>query len=113
MLIFIFYYRFSIGLLDGLFTTVILPIPTDWTHVVLNYIGPEEGQGIQVYLDGVLAKSDDTKASVIFAAGDGRVAIGRTYPNLDGLYGDVNVDELLFFNEKLTGNQAQEIMNLI
>ena len=27
-------------------------IPTEWTHVVVNYIGPDDGEGIRLYYNG-------------------------------------------------------------
>ena len=34
---------------------------SEWTHIVLNYIGPNDGQGIQIYQDGVLARNQTIK----------------------------------------------------
>ena len=78
---------------------------------MMNYIGPDDGQGIQIYEDGVQTVSDDSKEVTSFPAGDGRVAIGRRTPRIDDKYVGVDVDELLFFNEKLTDQQAMDLKN--
>ena len=71
-------FRFVIHLLDRWFYTDAAP-PADWTHVVLNYLGPEAGEGIRVYYDGVTTGSDDTERLVTFPGGFGRVALGRLH----------------------------------
>ena len=91
--------RFQLNLLDGHFDVTISP-SADWNHVVLNYIGPENRQGIQVYLDGLLTGSDSNKTSGINSPGDGRVVVERSKTDRNGNYTFIDVDELLFFNEK-------------
>ena len=74
-----------------------------WTHVALNYIGPEEGQGMRVYYDGTLTGNISAKTSSTYPAGEGRIFIGRFFLDLDHIgYGNIDLDERLFFNE--TGN---------
>ena len=52
-------------------------LPSGWTHVTLNYLGPEDGQGIEGYFDGVQSKHDQYRSENSFSAGDGRVVVGR------------------------------------
>ena len=78
---------------------------------MMNYIGPDDGQGIQIYENGVQTGSDASKEVTSFPAGDGRVAIGRRTPRIDDKYVGVDVDELLFFNEKLSTQQAMDLKN--
>ena len=47
---------------DGQFWTT-HPTLAGWTHVVLNYIGPNNGEGIRVYYNGTEVYSDTDKSS--------------------------------------------------
>ena len=74
----------------------------------MNYVGPDEGQGIRVYNDGKLIASDTTKTDETNLPSDGRIVIGRAdlnhvgTPNFFSFYASVEVDELLIFNRTLT-----------
>ena len=105
---------FDLRLLDGYFW-IIISRPSGWTHIVLNYIGPENGQGIQIYVDGLPTESAASKTSRPSQCGNGRVVVGRLLTDRDHIkdYADVDVDELLFFNEKLSDQQVIDIKNII
>ena len=45
--------------------------------------------------------------------GVARVIAGRTKPDVDSNYGSVIYDELLFFNEILSEQQALDLTNMI
>ena len=75
--------------------------PSGWTQIVLNYLGPNDGDGIRIYYVGVEVASDTAKSTHGFGAGDGRIVVGRYRTNLNSHYGNVQVDELIFFNEAL------------
>ena len=92
--------RFSLFLQDGRFITYHSK-PSGWVHIVLNYIGPNNGEGIKIYSDGV-EQADTTKQSLSFSAGDGKIIIGRIFPNEDRNYGTFQIDKLIFFNQALT-----------
>ena len=66
-------------------------------------------------MDGVLTESAASKTSHTFQCGDGRVVVGRSLTNRDQEEdcADVDVDELLFFNEKLSGQQVIDIKDMI
>ena len=87
-------------------------VSPQWTHVVLNYFGQNGGQGIQVYFDAVEVGRDTSKVSKTFSGGDGRVVLGRQKTDRDGSYASADVDELLFFNTKLSNTQAMMIKNM-
>ena len=57
--------------------------------------------------------SDTTKSGGTWLSGDGRVAVGRWKAYYDNWYGNVDVDEVLFFNQKLTVEEIQDISNMI
>ena len=83
-----------------------------WTHIVLNYNGPDNGEGAEVYFNAVHNGRDDSKVSKTFSPGDGRVVVGRQRTDGDERYASVDVDELLFFNYKLSNLQITQINNM-
>ena len=84
--------------------------PSGWTHIVLNYLGPGAGQGIEVYQGGVLAvRRYDFRSGGSRGPGDGRTVLGRFHTEVDGNYGGFVMDELLFFNNKLSAEQVEKI----
>ena len=85
--------------------TILAALPSDWTHVVINYIGPENGQGIRIYYDGEQADSDTTRTADSKLPGDGRIVIGRYHTDWDDRYASVQLDELIFFNMKLSESE--------
>ena len=102
--------RFLVPVSNGYFKVNYLE-PSGWTHVVLNYIGPDNGQGIGIYYNGAEVASDTTKTSGSYSAGYGRIVVGRRYTNEDRLYTSVQVDELVFFNVALTPEYIQSLYN--
>ena len=84
-------------------------VPTGWFHVVYNYIGPGNGEGVAIYHDGVEELRKTDRSTHAYAAGSGVVVIGRAFPSRDEKYVSLMVDELMFFNRKLT---LEEIENL-
>ena len=85
--------------------------PTGWTHVVLHYVGPNNGQGISVYFNGVEVVSDTSRYAFPNSAGDGRLVLGRESTDIDNNYGSVDVDELFFFNQTLSDQNIQDMSN--
>ena len=81
------------------------PRPSGWTYVVLNYIGPNSGEGIRIYMDGSEVGSDTSKRVWSGSTGDGRVVIGRYYTDQDKEYSSVHIDELIYFNNSLTNEE--------
>ena len=81
-----------------------------WAHVVLNYYGPSDGQGFELYVNGTLGVSDGKKSSNTHASGDGEVVVGRLFTDSDGDYSGVDVDELLLFNKTLSQSEMQQLL---
>ena len=104
-------FRSFVYLPEGRFHPLTMPLLSGWTHVVMNYIGPEEAQGIRIYQDGVKTGSDVTREPGTWPPGDGRVVVGRPFSDFHDQYGSVDVDELLFFNEALNNQQILDIKN--
>ena len=78
---------------------------------MLNYIGPNNGEGVRIYYDGLEVASDTDKYEEPFSSGDGRIVVGRRYKKSDEKYASVMVDELIYFNAALTSAEVQLIYN--
>ena len=81
-----------------------------WYHMVLVFHGPNEGQGISVYHDGVLVKNDPTKnVWSSYTENSGNVVIGKLKTDTDEGYGSVMVDELMFWDRQLLAEEITAI----
>ena len=104
--------RFQVNIDDGLLQAYPYR-PSGWTHFVPNYVGPNNGDGIRIFYDGVEVGSDTTKGTNSFPTGDGRIAVGRRFTNEDRNYPSVQVDDLVFFNRNLSLADIQAIFNAV
>ena len=78
---------------------------------MLNYIGPNDGEGIRMFIDGAEVRSSTTGSGRSASVGEGRIVVGRYYPDRDEHYASVQVDELIYFNAALTNEDVQSIYN--
>ena len=76
---------------------------------MLNYIGPDDGQGIKMFYDGAEVASDTSKTERSNPVREGRIVVGRTYTDKDEAYGSVQVDELIYFNQALIESEIKAI----
>ena len=106
-------FSFSVTVSDGGFGVGNYPVGTAWIHVAMNFLGPNSGQGLEAYYDGVLMGTDTTKSNYFPNNGDGRLAAGKTFIEQDQDYAGFDLDELLLFNSKLTTQQITDLMNNI
>ena len=91
-------------------------IPTGWFHLVVNFIGPNDGEGLRIYYDEVEARSsrlgrDSTIAGpsfTIFRNLSRRIFIGINFDRND-YYSSVQVDEMFFFNQALTETEITSL----
>ena len=88
------------------------PRPAEWFYVVLNYLGPEDGEGIRVYINGTLVGGESEIFSNEYTSGDGRLVVGRYFTDEDRTYASVQVDELIFFNQALSSEEVIILSNL-
>ena len=95
--------RYVVRLGNGYFVSIIIS-PSGWTHIIANYIGPHDGQGIQIYMDGI-QRGSDTSSSSISTPEDRYIIIGRYYHDRDEQYASVQLDELIVFNATLTDSE--------
>ena len=74
--------------------------------------GPNDGEGISIYHDGVNIKTDASKAMNNYTDGSGTVIIGKRYVDKDDRYGSVMVDELTFWDRQLLQSEIQAIASM-
>ena len=78
----------------------------------MNYIGPNDGEGIRIFIDGTEVASDTDKNGGPNSAGDGRIVVGRHSTYKDDWYASMQIDELLFFNQALTEREISALATL-
>ena len=79
---------------------------------MLNFIGPNSGEGIQAFSNGAFISQHQSGAEGDHPDSDGQMVIGRRYPNRSIDYAHVEVDELIFFNEALSNEEVRELYNM-
>ena len=84
----------------------------DWFHVVINYFGPNNGQGFKTYFDGNLRITDYTKWQHNTSPSNGKIVIGKFFADIDHYYTSMDLDELLFFNHTLTTQEINSLYNI-
>ena len=83
-----------------------------WLHLVMNFIGRNNGQGLQAFRDGTLHESQPGGSVGDESTGTGQVVVGRRHINSNRDYGHVEVDELIFFNQTLTTEEVEQLYNM-
>ena len=77
-------------------------IPAEWYHMVFNYVGTHNAEGIIIYHNAIQVGSSIQKISYARNARPGVVVIGRYFVQFQEKYlAPVMLDELLFFNRYL------------
>ena len=105
-------FRFELNLLDGPY--YVQPSkPTGWTHIVLNFIGPNNGQGIRIYYNGHEVASKSVRSERSVPPVDSTIVVGKYYTNLNQDYATAQIDELIFFNHYLTLEEITTLGNEI
>ena len=97
-----------ISLPDGIFVANRNQISSGWFHVVINFVGPSDGEGIVVYYDGAQRAMNQYKQGNTYEAGSGEVVIGK----YNDIYSSLMMDELLFFNRKLSLKEIEILYNM-
>ncbi len=101
------HFRFIVATKTALYGIKVGPISYDWIHMVLVYYGPEDG--ISMYINGSLVKSNLSGAPRSFGETSGNVVLCRDEAMKDKNYADVMVDELYFWNQPLGAAVVEEI----
>ena len=84
----------------------------DWFHIVVNYFGPNNGEGFNTYFNGNIAFTDNTIQEDNTTAGNGRIVIGKSFTEIDDYYTSLEVDEVLLFNKILTAQEINYLYNM-
>ena len=87
--------------------TVSVGKSNEWVHGVLNFLGPNDGEGIRIYENGKNVGNHKNITQSSSTESNGRIAIGRVFTEINNYYGSVQVDELLFFNHSLTEQEIR------
>ena len=81
----------------------------EWVHGVLNFLGPNDEEGIRIYQNGKHVGNHTSMAQSSNTEPNGRIGIGRSFTEVGDFYGSVQVDELLFFNRNLTEAEITQL----
>ena len=88
-------------------------IPAEWYHLVFNYVGTHNAEGITIYHNGIQVGSSTQKISYARNARPGVVVIGRYFVQFqEKCFASVMLDELLFFNRYLTTQEVPILYNM-
>ena len=81
---------------------------------MLNYIGPDAGEGIELYVNGTLSVGTSVKQEGQHLQEESRVVVGKVFTNNNNNYfTSVDVDELFFFNEILSSQDVTNLYNMV
>ena len=81
---------------------------------MLNYIGPNNGEGIRLYYDGEQVTRDTTRRTLSRRiAATGRIVLGRFYINSNERYSSVTIDEPVIFNRSLKTTEVHQIFSRV
>ena len=78
--------------------------PSGWTHIVINYLGPNNDKGISLFYDGIEEESYTDETGGPRSASNGRIVVGRLLTDQNVGYTSAEVDELIFFNQALNSD---------
>ena len=77
-----------------------------WFHIVFNFLGLNDDQGIAVYHSGLLSGNPGLTNRYHALMHTGPMALGVAYfLNGEEMFSSLQVDELLFFNSSLTAHE--------
>ena len=77
----------------------------------MNYIGPRIDQGFELYQDGTLVEGTQYGGNFDATPGNGTLVLGKRFVDEDDKYTWMDLDELVFFNRKLTAPEVMKIYN--
>ena len=112
MLYFFFFNLRYILSLPASLVIILTPLSAEWFHLVLNYLGPDPDHGVDIYQYGEDLMIDDNIVPNTSPSGTGVVVIGKSSPKADRGYSSIMVDEVMFFNRKLTMDEIGILYNM-
>ena len=78
---------------------------------MVNYIGPNDGEGSRLWINGAEVANDTDRSGGSRPSGDGKIVVGRDYTNKDQKYGGVQVDEMIYFDQALNDDEVHSLYN--
>ena len=110
------YFSFRLSLSVGQFSAFVATTHDEWVHIVMNYIAPDDEQGIETYLNGEAYEDSNTKTASTNGnlQGEGRIILSRNLAqtSIATNYASMDIDELFFFNATLTAQQIISLHNM-
>ena len=79
-----------------------------WNHVLITNDGSNTQNGMNVYVNGALNKSNSTNALTIYPGGLNNVFVGKRF---DGVQLNGKIDDLIVFDATLGLTEAQGLYN--
>ena len=105
-------FRFLATLNGFYFSTSYSASYNTWIHVGYVFRGKSNGEGILVYRDGTHVRTDDVRSSWSTGNPSGVLKIGRLFTASGAKYSSAQVDELMFWNRQLSGDEIMTIKNM-
>ena len=91
----------------GFFYVTFNPI-FGWFHLVVVCLGPNNGQGLVVYVNGTEVDRDVLRSASLFQPGNGQLVIGKG----NDLHSSVAVDELTLWNRELSDQEITDLYQM-
>ena len=83
-----------------------------WFHLVVVYLGPNNGQGLIVYVNGTAAGRDATRVADVNQQGNGQLVIGKKFIDSDNDYSSVAVDAMTLWSRELTVQEIEDLYQM-
>ena len=109
---FFYILRFIVTFNGSAFQTHYTVTYDTWVHAGLVFRGAADGEGIMIYTDGTLRKTITGRVSSMTGNPSGVLKIGRLFEGSEGRSSSAQVDELMFWNRQLSGDEIMTIKNM-
>ena len=83
-----------------------------WFHLGVVYLGPNNGQGLIVYVNGTAAGRGTTRVADVNQQGNRQLVIGKKFINSDDDYSSVAADELTLWSRELTVQEIEDLYQM-
>ena len=105
-------FRFIVTLNGSAFQNYYTVTYNTWVHAGLVFRGVSDGEGTMVYIDGTLEITITERVSSTAGNPSGVLKIGRLFEGSNAKYSSAQVDELMFWNRQLSGDEIMTINNM-
>ena len=83
-----------------------------WIHLVVVYLGPNNGQGLVVNVNSTEVGRDASGHDNVYQPGNRQLFISRLSTDSDAYYSSVVVDELTLWNRELTALEIEDLYQM-